>query len=96
MPTESSGLLDVKIYTEVFNGEFGMGYLGSHRLILSDLPQSWVCSLSLVTEQSPPTPRLCSCDPLENAFTRNDSTVSVRLSPSIPVMMSDMRTSRQS
>ena len=38
MSTGSSGLLDVKIDTEDFNGESGMGYLGSHRLILSDIP----------------------------------------------------------
>ena len=94
MSTGSSGLLDVRIGTENSNGESSMGYLGSHRLILSDLPQIWVYSLSLVTKQSPPMPRLCGCDPLGNASARNDSVVTFRLSPSIPAMMNDMRTLR--
>ena len=88
------GLVDVKIDAEDFNGESGMWYLGSHRLILSGLLRSLVCSLSSVTEQSSPIPRLRGCDPLENASSPNDSAVIVRLFPSIPVMMNDMRASR--
>ena len=94
MSAGSSGLVDVKIDTENFNGEYDMGYLSSHRLIVPDLPQSLVCSLSLVTEQSPPMLRLCSHDPLKNASSRNDSAVTFRLSPSTPAMMNEMRISR--
>ena len=40
MSAVSLGLVDVKIDTEDFNGEFGMWYLGSRRLTLSDLLRS--------------------------------------------------------
>ena len=88
------GLVDVKIDVEDFNGESGMWYLCSHRLILSGLLRSWVCSLSSLTEQSSPMPRLRGCDPLKNASSPNDSAVIVRLFPSIPAMMNGMKTSR--
>ena len=90
----SPGLVDVKIDAKDFNGESGMWYLGSHRLILSGLLRSWVCSLSSATEQSSLMPRLRGRDPLENASSLIDSAVIVRLFPSIPAMMNDMKTSR--
>ena len=93
MSAGSSRLVDVKVDTEDFSGEYGTGYLGLHRLIISDLPHSWVCSLSLAAGQTP-MPRLYSCDPLSNASSRNDSAVIVRLSPLIPAMMNDTRTSQ--